>query len=256
MRREYPGETAVCVIAVGIAAVLCCFLSEVSEGSAGGRYTLVGTCVTRDQEVMPIPEVHILLHPDSTRAISDEAGDFILEWSGRPGWIIFILHGGGPTGEDWCIRRTLQSPSADQGELFVDIGRIHITPGRRVFSTRPELPHGVSPAQITPVAGPAEGDSLEGIVRFRLTTDIHGNVVDAGVLDSETPPDLVAEAVEEWIRSFPWRVGVQTMCDDDHPFNGNIRVRYAWKDGAWHFEHAADRPDRRLRHGRPDSGDQ
>ncbi len=256
IRREYPGKTTLRVLAGGIAALMCTAASGVAEGGAEQGYTLVGTCVTRDEGLVPMPDVLILLHPDSTRAVTDEAGDFILEWSGRPGWINFVLPGGSPTGEDWCMRTTLQPPTADQGDLFIDVGRVRITPGRRVFSTRPELPHGVSPQQIPPAAGPAEGEDLEGIIRFRFTTDIHGNVVEAGTVGSDVPPGKVASALEDWITSFPWSVGTQTICDDDHPFTGDIRVSYVWKDGAWHFDHAADRPDRRLRHGRPESPDQ
>lgn len=257
MRREscrhFVPRTAACIAI----AILCAAPQAASESRAEQGYTLVGTCVRRSGDgATPLPDVHILLHPDSTRAVTDAAGDFVIYWRGEPGWMTMTVPDGDPKGGDWCVRMTLTSPSDYQGDLYFDLGSINIIPGRRVHSTRPEMPRGASPQQIPPVPDPGVNEPVEGTVRFKFATDIHGNLMELEMVGTDDPPARVAAAVEEWLRGLTWSVGTYTVCDSDLPFSGDTRVSYAWKDGSWHFDLALAEVDRRQRQGRPGASDQ
>ncbi len=230
-QREGPLSKSRCAWVAWSALVAGALLGW--TGSACAGFTLVGTAVTQDSWT-GVPNVRVTLFPESLTVVTDSEGDFFIPWKGTRGWLTFVASEKNPDGKDWCKRYTLFPHKATKADSTIDIGRIYVTPGARLSDApAPIRPTGTEIPPILHVAGPKAGQSDSCWVRVRYFTDPWGKAGKVEQIGGDAEPRQVIDAITRWIRSVPWKVGLETRCWEKEPISAILPFGYVWQDTGW-----------------------
>jgi hypothetical protein len=185
-----------------------------------GERLIVGTCVEADV-TQGAPDIHVMFVPDSTTAITDSEGDFLLTWSGRAGFLQIERPNGNA-----CRRIAV---SAAETEENLDLGFVRAPRG--VASRTPELRKGSAlPDSVSAPDPPPDSNRYWFLIR--ATFDLWGNLLDVTKQsgDPATPEVLVA-AAEAWADTAAWEFRREASCEDP-PFEATIPVASYWSSSA------------------------
>lgn len=188
--------------------------------AGSGERLIVGTCVEADM-TEGAPDIHLLFVPDSTTAITDSEGDFLVPWSGRAGFLQIERPDG------IACRRIAISAGETEENLDLEFvraprGAVSRSPGLGKGSA---LPDSVSAPDGTP-------DSNRYWFLVRATFDLWGNLLEVTKQsgDPGTPEVLVA-AAKAWADTAAWEFRREASCEDP-PFEATIPVAYYWSSSA------------------------
>ena len=221
-----PSDRARSRATVPILSLLAISLSVTYPGGALAEpeaRMILGTCVEVD--MTPSEGVRVTFFPDSTTAITDVDGDFVLDWSGEAGFVQLERVERGAA----CRRVAIWA--AESGE-DLDVG--YLRSPRGATSRSVGLQPGVAPPDtIRGSAPPTETNRFW--FAMAATFDLWGNLLDfeqrSG--DESIPENLIAAAAA-WADTAAWEFRRESSCEDP-PFEAILPVAYYWSpaEGVW-----------------------
>lgn len=211
---------------VATAPFLCLIaitLSATFPGSALAEpRMIVGTCVEVD--TTPSEGVRVTFFPDSTTTITDADGDFVLDWSGKAGYLQLERP------ESAACRRV--AIWAAESEEDLDLG--YLRSPRGATSRSAGLPPGVAPPDTIRGSAPTTETNRYWFA-VGVTFDLWGNRLDFERRSGdENVPEHLLEAAEAWADTAAWQFRRESSCEDP-PFEATIPMAYYWSsaDGVW-----------------------
>jgi hypothetical protein len=180
---------------------------------------LLGTCVGIDS-TRAVPDLEVVFLPDSTVTTTDSEGDFLLEWSGRAGFVQIEDPGRGA-----CKRVTVPAAETDGS---VDLGRI-VAPRGRISHAVPLVAGSTPPDTLR--ARDHQGPAVRHWFLMRAAFDRWGEMIEAAPQSGDPAPEELIGAAQEWMRKAPWKIRKESRCQDP-AFEAIIPMAYRWDPSA------------------------